>query len=307
MSRYFLGLSCLLCLTITGPAAAQNEQVEGLLKKGRELLDALPEVPADLQQEMFYKIESKETPIGWQHIKFDTVTEDGERFYRYRARYGLNGVTVGYQMGELMVIMDRRWKPVEIRNRMEQITPGGGKRDIKDRARIKNDKFQRRYFDGRQTKKFKFEYNDVNAIYIPDPIFGQLKLDAGNKFALMSYDVQRGEFDITLYEVADKKKDGMTKVKTYHVLSVEDPSKLDDTEFVINQDAWNQAEEEEKKSDLTEEEREARENYMLIDKDNSIRFVNVPRAGITVRRVDRERVEEIQKSLVIKDEQIPTT
>lgn len=304
MFRRMLGISCLLCVATAVPALAQNQEIDKLLEKGAELIKQLPEIPSNLDMDLYYKVEQKETPIGWYQIKLDTVMKDGERFYRYRSRFGYNGIEVGWRKGELMVIMDRYWKPVEVRNRMDSITPQGGKRNVKDRARIKNDKFQRRLFDGKQTRKFKFEYKDVNAVFIPEPLMGNLKLDPGDKFALTTYEVTRGTFDTTIYEV-DKKKDGRTKVKTDWQFSVEDPSKTDNVEVVQNTPP--PTETEKNNDDETEEEKEAKESYLLIDEDKVIRFINLPRTGITIRRSDRERVEEIQKSLEISEEDIPTT
>lgn len=306
MFRRFFGIACFTGLLTAIPAFAQpSQQVEGLLEKGTAKLDKLPEVPSDFDKEYYYKFEAKEKPIGWQHIKLDTVSKDGENYYRYRARYGLNGIEVGYANGEEMVIMDRKWKPLEIRNRMESITAQGGKRDIEDRARIKHDKFQRRYFDGRQTKKFKFEYGDINAVYLPEPLFGQLSFEPGERFAFTSYDIQRGTFDTIVYEVGEKKKEGMTKLRTWLISSVEDPSKLDNIDFVMQEDP-NRVEEK-KEDEETEEEREKKQNYILIDDDKSIRFINLPRVGITVRRVDAERVDEVKKELEIHESDIHPT
>lgn len=305
MFRRCFGFTCFTAFLIAAPAFGQNQQVEGLLKKGTALLDDLPEVPTNLDKEYYYKVESNEKPIGWYHIKLDTVSKDGETYYRYRERYGLNGVKVGYRKGEMMVIMDRKWKPIDIRNRMASITAQGGKRDVKDRARIKHDKFQRRYFDGRQTKKFKFEYGDINAVYLCDPLLGQLKLDPGEWFALTSYDVQEGTFDTRVYHVQEKKKDNMTKVRMYDVLSVEDPSKMKDKDYALkNPPEMNQQEKDEEKEDP---EAEAKEFYMLIDDDKSVRFINIPNGKITVRRVDKDRVEEIKKELEIHESDIPVT
>ncbi|MCB9851839.1 MAG: hypothetical protein H6819_01985 [Phycisphaerales bacterium] len=304
MFRRMLGISILLCLAAVAPALAQNQEIDKLLEKGAERIKSLPEIPDDLDMNLYYKVEQKETPIGWYQIKLDTVTKEGERFYRYRSRFGYNGVQVGWSKGELMVIMDRYWKPVEVRNQMDTITPQGGKRNVKDRARIKNDKFQRRLFDGKQTKKFKFEYKDVNAVFLPEPLMGELKLDPGDKFALTTYQVISGNFDTSIYEV-DKKKDGRTKVKIDWQFSVEDPSKTDKVDVVQNTPP--PTEPDKKKDEETEEEKEAKEAYMLIDEDKVIRFMNLPRTGITVRRSDRERVEAIQESLKISEKDIPTT
>jgi hypothetical protein len=310
MFRRIFGIALGICLTMTGTTFAQREfqDVDLLLKQGSELLDGLPEIPTDLDTDYYYKIEANDKPIGWQHIKLDTTTKEGDRFYRYRARYGYNGVNVGFREGEMMVIMDRRWKPIEVRNKMESITPEGGKRDVKDRARIKHDKFQRRLFDGRQTKKVKFEYADINAVYFPEPLVGNLKLDPGKRFAMVDYDVQRGMFDTRVYEVDEKKKDGMTRVRTYWVTSVEDPSKMEDVEIVANAPhPLNEDPNARKDKDETEEEKQAKEPYILIDDDKSIRFINIPQFKMTVRRIDRERLEEVKKALIIKAEDIPTT
>lgn len=312
MFRRVFGIALVICLMSVGTALAQPREfqdVDLLLKQGADLISALPEIPEDLDKDYFYKVEAKDQPIGWQHIKLDTTTKNGERYYRYRARYGYNGLDVGYSEGEMMVIMDRRWKPIDIRNKMESITPGEGKRDVKDRAWIKNEKFQRRLYDGRQTVKVKFEYADINAVFLAEPLIGNLKLDAGKRFAMINYDVKRGLFDTKVYEVDEKKKDGLMRVRTYWVVSVQDPSKLEDVEVVTTApNPLNEIPDENKTDEEeTEEEKQAREPYMLIDDDNSIRFINIPVGKITIRRVDRERVEEVKRSLVITNDDIPTT
>ncbi|HPF37285.1 MAG TPA: hypothetical protein P5081_15470 [Phycisphaerae bacterium] len=304
MFRRIFGISLLACIAAAPASAQQTQEIAKLLEKGAELIKGLPEIPADLDTEAYYKVEQKDTPIGWFQVRLDTVTKSGERFYRYRSRFGFNGVNVGWSEGEMMVIMDRYWKPVEVRNRMHEITPQGGKRDIKDRARIKSGKFQRRIFDGRQTQKYLFEYKDVNAVFMAEPLLGDLKLDPGDKFALTTYDVRTGAFNTTIYEV-DKKKDGRTKVKTDFQFAVVDPSKTDNIEVI--QETPPPEDPNKKEEELTAEEKEAREPYFLIDPDKFLRFRNAPGSGITVRRSDRERVEQIQESLKITEKDIPTS
>ncbi|MCA9255640.1 MAG: hypothetical protein KDA33_08370 [Phycisphaerales bacterium] len=304
MVRRIFGISLIACTAAAPGYAQQTQEITKLLEKGAELIKGLPEIPSDLDKNVYYKVEQKDTPIGWYQVKLDTTTEAGERFYRYRSRYEYNGVNVGWSQGEMMVIMDRYWKPVEVRNRMHSITPQGGERDVKDRARIKSGKFQRRIFDGRQTQKTLFEYKDVDAVFMAEPLMGDLKLDPGDKFALTTYSVRTGVFNTTIYEV-EEKKDGRTKVKTDFQFAVADPSKTDNIEVI--QETPPPEDPNKKEEELTAEEKEAREPYFLIDPDKFLRFKNMPDSGITIRRSDRERVEQIQETLKIREKDIPTT
>jgi len=305
MYRRMLGIAVLSCLTTGAPTLGQNQQFDELLKKGRALLESLPEIPSDLDKDYYYKYVSGDEPVGWQHIKLDTITKGGDRFYRYRTRFGFNGTDVGWSKGEMMVIMDRQWTPIEVTNKMEVITAADGKREVNDRARIKNDKFQRRIYDGRQTKKFKFEYDDVDAVFLAEPLLGHLNLEAGAKFAMTNYDVMRGRFETTVYEV-EEETGGRTTIKTDFKFAVIDPSKTDNAE-VVDAPPPEPADKEDDEEEDDEEEKQKKKDkkpYMIIDKDKALRFQNFPRQRIKLRRIDRDRLMAIKKKLKVSDDDV---
>ncbi len=298
--RHRIAIVCFIALAcaVRSAAAQVSQESQALLDKGNALLDALPEVPSDLREESFYIIEEKDKRVGWKQIRLDTVEKRGESFYRYRARYGIDSATFGWAEGEMMVLLDRKFTPVDIRNEMFYISPESGKRLVDDRARIKNKAFRRKLFDGRQTIKQKFDLENTRVVMLLEPLVGRLKLEEGAEFATINYEIFTGKFHTTIFEV-DEPEDGKTKLKMQIRSVVTDPNSANSPEIESPPVAI-EVEGEDGNSRTKKE-----EYYMLIRPDKSLHYMIDPAFKLETKRSDAETVEEVRKELVVETSELP--
>lgn len=263
------------------------DEIDELRKEGDKLLEALPDIPADLDDHYFYELDSGDNGLGWMEYKFDSVEKGGQRYYRYRARFAWDIKRLGWFEGESTIYLNKDFTPARIKDDYLRITPFTGKGQIESRIVFTGGELESEIFSRGNREEQTISLPSGKVIVFVEPLFDRLDLKADQKFVLINYDHYSQNFQTYEYEVTKRPK-GEYKITSKLRLEYKDPEKKDEAQQQQNQ---------EEQDPDKDESIKVEDGYIIVDGKGAIKTRFVAEQETTYKRVGKDRIIEIRKKL----------
>jgi hypothetical protein len=226
MSKAASLLTVVLVMAVTIASAQADDDQQQLIAKGIPLLEALPEVPGDLDKtycfEVLHKTERRNTfraggsvsderdededlvitTVGWCMVSFKSAEIDGERRYLYSSKYAFNVPRGPDAVGQEKVTLDRYFSPVSVGRKYDMVSLYNGNALIRQKLTVGKNKMLFRFSrDGINAKKKKVDLVPGRFVFLVEPLLETLDFEEGQKFALIGTDLNARNYKLQVFDV----------------------------------------------------------------------------------------------------------
>ncbi len=292
-----------LCLSPAVTARADEPDFAELVKKGDQLLDALPKKP-DVNWKRYYRVLKNEKPIGFYIVTLKSTDVDGAPGYHFEYDYAMDHPQSGQIESKLSADLTAQLRPLKINHEVDSFTLQSGfwnrQYDVKfgsKRAMVEPVSSGQKL----DTKKVRLPKGPY--VLPMSSLVEFLPLKSGQSFALRSFNPNTHKFQIDVYTVKKKGKRLRVGVKTYPLSRLQDEEDEEEDEeekeaekpeegTPENADAANVDGSEEKKNEPAES------YYFYIDPKKGFAQIVYDEEDYEMRRSSKKKVLEIKKSIL---------